>query len=60
MSISLESEAESFYDHLFSDTTIEVGKYLSKQEREAKQLTNVKVIIHIPLFSVLSCISIVF
>lgn len=36
-------ESQVFYDELFSDTSIEVGKTLSKDERDQKNLNNEKV-----------------
>lgn len=40
------SEAQSRYDELFSDTSLEVGKTLSKTEREQKQLSEEKSLIY--------------
>eukprot|EP01031_Cornospumella_fuschlensis_P034472 gene34472-41734_t len=40
------SEAQSVYDDLFSDTSLEVGKMLSKKEREVKNLTDEKSLIY--------------
>jgi hypothetical protein len=37
------SEAESMYNDLFVDTSLEVGKALSKNEREQKDLNEEKV-----------------
>ena len=37
------TEASSVYDELFEDTSLEVGKTLSKDEREKKQLGKEKV-----------------
>ena len=39
----LEDECEVSYDELFADTTIEVGKTLSKTERDRKNLSEEKV-----------------
>ena len=36
-------ESQSLYDEIFSDTSIEVGKTLSKMERDTKKLTHNKV-----------------
>jgi hypothetical protein len=36
-------ESEALYDDLFNDTSIEVGKTLSKEERDQKNLNNEKV-----------------
>ena len=40
-------ESESLYNELFSDTSIEVGKTLSKLERDTKHLTHNKVVANI-------------
>lgn len=37
------TEASAVYDELFEDTSLEVGKTLSKDEREKKQLGKEKV-----------------
>jgi hypothetical protein len=37
-------EAQSLYDELFFDTSLEVGKTLSKGERDLKGLTHEKVV----------------
>jgi Histone methylation protein DOT1 len=42
----LESEAESMFLDLFFDTSIDVGKSLSKRERDRKQLTKDKSLIY--------------
>jgi hypothetical protein len=36
-------ESRSLYDELFGDTSLELGKTLSKTERDSKQLTEEKV-----------------
>lgn len=40
------SEAQSIYDDMFSDTSLEVGKMLSKKEREIKNLNDEKSLIY--------------
>jgi len=40
---SAVEEARSTYDELFGDTSLELGKTLSKNERDSKQLTDEKV-----------------
>jgi hypothetical protein len=39
----IAGEAHTFYDDLFADTSLEVGKTLSKSERESKNLGEDKV-----------------
>jgi hypothetical protein len=41
--LSLEEEAEILYDELFVDTSLEVGKTLSKDERDSRNLNDEKV-----------------
>lgn len=43
--ILTEEEAHSVYNDLFVDCSLEVGKTLSKEERENKQLNEEKVIL---------------
>lgn len=40
------AEAQSLYDELFADTSLEVGKTLSKREREEKELSQEKSLIY--------------
>ena len=40
------AEAQALYDDLFSDTSLEVGKTLSKRERETKELNHEKSLIY--------------
>lgn len=47
-------EAEAVYEELFYDTSLEVGKTLSKSERDSKSLTHEKV----NLNKVYSCVSV--
>jgi hypothetical protein len=41
--IYVEDEAMALYNELFSDTSLEVGKTLSKRERDEKNLNHEKV-----------------